>query len=68
MVASRLASMKQGARTDLAEVSVMSQPQAAAMLKVSTDSVLFAKKVLDQGAEIYLIVFDLNWCFRLNRS
>lgn len=51
MVASRLANMKQGARTDLAEISVMSQPEAAAMLNVSTDSVQFAKKVLDQGSE-----------------
>ncbi len=51
MVASRLANMQQGARTDLAEISVMSQPQAAAMLNVSTDSVQFAKKVIDQGSE-----------------
>lgn len=51
MVASRLANMKQGARTDLTEISVMSQPEAAAMLNVSTDSVQFAKKVLDQGSE-----------------
>lgn len=46
-----MANMQQGARTDLAEISVMSQPQAAAMLNVSTDSVQFAKKVIDQGSE-----------------
>ncbi len=51
MVASRLANMQQGARTDLTEISVMSQPQAASLLNVSTDSVQFAKKVLDQGSE-----------------
>lgn len=34
------------------EISVLiSQPEAAAMLNVSTDSVQFAKKVLDQGSE-----------------
>ncbi len=51
MVASRLANMQQGARTDLTEISVRSQPEAATMLNVSTDSVQFAKKVLDQGSE-----------------
>ncbi len=51
MVASRLANMQQGARTDLTEISVRSQPEAAAMLNVSTDSVQFARKVLDQGSE-----------------
>jgi hypothetical protein len=58
MVASRLANMQQGARTDITEISVMSQPEAAAMLNVSTDSVQFAKKVLDQGSEELISKID----------
>ena len=51
MVASRLANMQQGARTDLVEISTMSQTQAADLLNVSRESVISAKKVLDQGSE-----------------
>lgn len=51
MVVSRLATMQQGARTDITGIPVMSQPEAAAMLNVSADSVQFAKKVLDQGSK-----------------
>ena len=56
MVASRLANMQQGgdrkSENFNTEISVLiSQPEAAAMLNVSTDSVQFAKKVLDQGSE-----------------
>jgi ParB-like chromosome segregation protein Spo0J len=50
MVAARLATLKQGARTDLAEISAMSQPQAAAALNVSRGSVQHATKVIDRGA------------------
>lgn len=58
MVASRLANMRQGERTDITEISAMSQPEAAAMLNVSTDSVQFAKKVLDQGSEALIQKVD----------
>lgn len=56
MVASRLANMQHGGDRKSedfnTEISVLiSQPEAAAMLNVSTDSVQFAKKVLDQGSE-----------------
>jgi ParB-like chromosome segregation protein Spo0J len=50
MVAARLATLKQGTRTDLAEISAMSQPEAAAALNVSRGSVQNASKVLDHGA------------------
>lgn len=50
--------MQQGARTDITEISVMSQPEAAVMLNVSTDSVQFAKKVLDQGSEELISKID----------
>lgn len=58
MVASRLANMQQGARTDLTEISAMSQPEAAKLLNVSTDSVQFARKVLDQGSEALIQKVD----------
>lgn len=58
MVASRLANMRQGERTDITEISAMSQPEAAAMLNVSTDSVQFAKKVLDQGDQSLIEAVD----------
>lgn len=51
MVAARIANMQQGARTDLTEISAMSQPEAAKVLNVSTDSVQFAKKILDKGSK-----------------
>ena len=58
MVASRLANMRQGARTDLTEISAMSQPEAAKLLNVSADSVQFARKVLDQGSEALIQKVD----------
>lgn len=53
MVASKLAKMPQGARTDLqpsANLPEVSQPQAAAMLNVSERSLRTAKTVQEQGA------------------
>lgn len=54
MVASRLANMQQGGdrksedfKTEIS--ALISQPEAAKLLNVSTDSVQFARKVLDQG-------------------
>lgn len=49
MIAAKLADLRQGARTDLAENSAMSQPEAAQALNVSRGSVQNAKKVLDDG-------------------
>lgn len=51
MVAGRLANMKQGARTDIVEISTMSQTNASELLNVSRESVISARKVLDQGSE-----------------
>lgn len=58
MVASRLANMQQGARTDIVEISTMSQTQAADLLNVSRESVISAKKVLDQGSEALIQKVD----------
>jgi len=49
MVGARIASMRQGERTDLSENSVMSQPQAAQLLNISPDLIGFAKKVQEEG-------------------
>jgi ParB-like chromosome segregation protein Spo0J len=52
IIAARLATMRQGARTDLehsANLPEVSQAQAASMLNVSERSVRTAKTVLDQG-------------------
>ncbi len=49
MVAARIATMKQGARTDLARICAMSQPQAAELLNVGRRSVQYAVVVLDHG-------------------
>lgn len=45
MVASRIANMRQGERTDIVEISTMSQADAAKELNVSRESVVNAKKV-----------------------
>jgi len=50
MVASRLATLEKGVNQHT-EISAPSQAEAASMLNVSTDSVQFARKVLDQGSE-----------------
>jgi len=50
MVAARIATLRQGARRDLSEISGKSQPEAASLLNVSTDSIGFARKVIDRGA------------------
>jgi ParB-like chromosome segregation protein Spo0J len=49
MVAAKLATMKQGARTDLASIEAMSQPRAAELLNVGRASVQRARDVLDHG-------------------
>lgn len=50
MVAARLATMKQGARTDIASIDAKSQAEAAELLNVSRPSVQRARTVLDNGA------------------
>jgi N6-adenosine-specific RNA methylase IME4 len=50
MVAAKLATLKQGARTDLAPIGAMSQDAAADMLNVGRRSVQRAREVIDQGA------------------
>lgn len=49
MAAARTASMRQGARTDLAEISAMSQSDAAALFNVSRGSVQLATRVIERG-------------------
>jgi N6-adenosine-specific RNA methylase IME4 len=50
LVAARLATLPQGARTDLAPIGARSQGDAADLLNVGRRSVQRAKDVLDQGA------------------
>lgn len=50
MVAAKLANLNHGQKKSDTVISV-SQPEAAKLLNVSTDSVQFAKKVIDQGTE-----------------
>ena len=51
MIAARLATMRQGERTDLVEISTkFSQEQAAGFVHVSRETVVAAKKVLQDGA------------------
>jgi N6-adenosine-specific RNA methylase IME4 len=50
MVAAKLATMRQGARTDLAPIGAMSDAQAAKAVQVSERSVERAKSVQRQGA------------------
>jgi hypothetical protein len=57
MVASRLANLEHGQKKADTEISV-SQPEAAKLLNVSTDSVQFARKVLDQGSEALIQKVD----------
>ena len=49
MVAARIATMRQGERTDLGQSCTMSQPEAADALNISTRSVKSAKATLDNG-------------------
>ena len=58
MVAARLASMKQGARTDLPPIGGMSQPEAAETFKVGTRSLQRAKAVLESGCEALVKAVD----------
>ena len=51
MVAARLANMRQGERTDLAQICAMSQSDAANMFNVGRRSVQHATKVLASGSE-----------------
>jgi hypothetical protein len=51
MIAAQLATMRQGERTDLVEISTkLSQEQAAGLVHVSRETVVAAKKVLQDGA------------------
>jgi ParB-like chromosome segregation protein Spo0J len=50
IVAARIATLKQGARTDLASIEAMSQADAAELLNVSRSGVQRAREVLDHGA------------------
>src|SRR5262245_20559564 len=51
MIGARLATMRQGERTDLVEISTkLSQEQAAELVHVSRETVVAAKKVLQAGA------------------
>lgn len=49
MIAARIATMKQGARTDLASIDAKSQSQAAELLNVSRPTVQRARQVLEHG-------------------
>ena len=49
MVAARLATMRQGARTDLAQICAKSQSEAAALLNVSRRLVQYAAKIQNSG-------------------
>lgn len=49
MIAARLATMGQGARTDLASIEAMSESDAATLLNVSRSSVQRARKILKEG-------------------
>jgi MT-A70 len=50
MVAARLATLKQGARTDISPIGEMSQSDAAALLSIGKRTVERAREVLNQGA------------------
>jgi N6-adenosine-specific RNA methylase IME4/ParB-like chromosome segregation protein Spo0J len=58
MVAARIANMPQGARTDLASIEAMSQPEAADLLNVGRASVQRAREVLDHGAPELVAAVD----------
>jgi N6-adenosine-specific RNA methylase IME4/ParB-like chromosome segregation protein Spo0J len=49
MVAAKAATMQQGARTDIAQICAMSQPEAATLLNTSRRSVQSARHVIDHG-------------------
>jgi N6-adenosine-specific RNA methylase IME4 len=51
MVAARLATMSQGARTDIAQICAMSQQQAADQLNIGRRLVQYAGDVLTHGAQ-----------------
>lgn len=50
MIAAKLATMEQGARTDIASIEATSQPDVAEQLNVSPTSVQRARKLLNEGA------------------
>lgn len=58
MVASRLANMPQGARTDIAPIGAMSDAAAAKMLNVSERSVERAKAVRRDGAPTLVVAVE----------
>lgn len=49
MVAARIATLPQGARTDIASIDAMSQPQAAELMSVGRASLQRAREVLTSG-------------------
>lgn len=49
MVAAKVANMPQGARTDIASIDAMSQPEVANLFNISRPSVQRAQKVLTEG-------------------
>ena len=58
MIASRLATLRQGARTDLASIEAMSQPDAASKLNVSRSTVQRATTVLENANPIVVKAVD----------
>ena len=58
MVGARLATLAQGARTDLAQICAKSQPEAAGRLNVSRRSVQHARVVLDSGTPELIAAVD----------
>jgi len=59
MIAARLATMRQGERTDLVEISTkLSQEQAADLLQVSRETVIAARKVHTEAAEEVIRAVD----------
>lgn len=49
MIGAKLANMRQGTRTDIVEISTMSQSAAADLVNVSRETVNMAKVVIDHG-------------------
>lgn len=58
MVAARIANMRQGERTDIAQIQAMSQSAAAELLNVSRSAVQSAKKVQDDGSPALAAAVD----------
>jgi hypothetical protein len=50
MVAAKIANMSEGRPSKTVEISTVSQPEAAELLNVSRESVVSARRVVDEGA------------------